>query len=165
MGRRGPRPLPVEVHRRRGTARADRLPATPIEFPKASGRAPDWITGDALEAWNALAPTLRSQGLLTRPDLPLFGALCLTIENVIELARAGRAVGLDESIRRGYRKAAIAERAALRTLAAEFGLSPSSRARVPADPAPAAPVSRWAGLIEPRPRVRAASAIRPEVDV
>ncbi len=167
MGRRGPRPVPLEVQRLKGTARADRIPKRPAKFPKASAEAPSWLTGDALETWNAIAPSLRSQGLLGRPDVPLFATLCITMARVLALEKKTDRVGLDRAIAKGYRKAATQERGILRALVSEFGMSPAARARVEADPPPGRrSPSKWDGLLKDplegiRQRARQARASLP----
>ncbi len=149
MGRRGPRPVPLEIQRLKGTARADRTPKSAPKFAKASAEPPSWLTGDALATWNAIAPSLRSQGLLRRPDVPLFTTLCITAARVKALEKKTDQVGLDRAIARGYRKAATQERGLLRALVSEFGMSPAARARVEADPPPGRrPPSKWDGLLK-----------------
>jgi P27 family predicted phage terminase small subunit len=144
--------VPLEIQRLKGTLRGDRTPKVAARFPKASAEAPSWLKGDALETWNAIAPSLRSQGLLRRPDVPLFAALCVTMARVMALEKKTDRVGLDRAIAKGYRKAAVQERGILRALVSEFGMSPAARARVEADPpAPRRSLDKWAGLIKDDP--------------
>ena len=114
------------VKRRRGTFQPSRAAGDTVSFApvKAAPRPPGWLNRDGRAEWRRLVALLMADNVLTDADLGPLAHLC----------------ALHGLIVAGYRDGAPPKAAALtqlRLYSAEFGLTPSSRARVPAAPSPA----------------------------
>lgn len=74
MGKRGPKKTPTAILKIRGSRRANERPdrAVVAEMPEPPG----WLTGEALEMWNELAPILFDAGVLTLRDRHALARLC-----------------------------------------------------------------------------------------
>jgi len=99
---------------------------------------PDWLSADAGDKWDALVPHLLSMQLVTAADVDLLAAYCECYSRWRKLAQL--AARTPPVFRRGgegedmvmvrnpvWQQVRDAE-AGLRTLAREFGFTPSSRA-------------------------------------
>lgn len=101
--------------------------------PLAPSR-PDWVDGKAAEIWDEYAPKLERLGILTEIDGLAFGALCVEMAEYIKMR--GDATDSVQEFSTGARQVApeitIAHKCLdkARALFAEFGLTPSSRARL-----------------------------------
>ncbi len=134
-----PKPIPTEVKKIMGNPGKRRLPK-PGEEPEpahvtALPDPPDWLGEYGKREWLRCGPSLMDMRLLTETDLIAFSAYCanvdLMIDSKIEIEKNGPTIlGA-----RGYvRNPALASFGqavtALRALATEFGMTPSSRARM-----------------------------------
>lgn len=86
--------------------------------------APDWLpNGHALKEWNRIAPILVANKLLTESSLQTLGVLCAVYGKIVQLYSAG--------------ESPIASQIAqYRGLAAEFGMTPMSLAKMKTPAAP-----------------------------
>lgn len=106
---------------------------------------PSFLDAYALEEWNELAPVLHADGRLTRADRGAFAAYCMAYSRWRCAEEAVAAETLEEGARRGALTvktksnnviqnplvgAANAARRDMVRIAAEFGLTPSARARL-----------------------------------
>lgn len=97
---------------------------------------PFFIKGDSLEAWNRLEPELRRLGILTVVDRGIFAAYCRAYGLVCEAERLIQETGLFLETPSGIQRLhpiVTARNDAMRMmlrLAAELGITPSSRNRV-----------------------------------
>ena len=160
MGRSGPAPLPTALKILRGTMRADRVnPAEPRPLPVSSLAAPAWLTDDGRKVFRRLARQLAALRLLSETDLPLLGLLSdqwsiyfsareFLKEQKSDVYTLRDADGNVRAIQQ-YPQVAIRNKAALAIarLSAEFGLSPSSRARVSVSKGADAPVDELEGYL------------------
>lgn len=97
--------------------------------------APDWLGEYGVREWERVGPILVELRLLTASDLLTFGAYCanvdLMIESMLDIKKNGTTI---RGVRGDVRNPALASFAqavtALRGLASEFGMTPSSRARM-----------------------------------
>ena len=118
---KGRKPTPRELHVVRGSFRKDRHGERPAATPSDAVKKPAYVKGRAGWIWNARAPGLTSIGILREHDAEMFAIwCCLAAEfedspSMMNAARIGQ----------------------LRGLAASFGMTPSDRARLPADGSPA----------------------------
>ena len=137
-GRSGVRALPTELKILRGTDRPDRRPANTPE-PEILSLAPEppvaldrWARAE----WDRIAPELVRLHLLSHLDLGALVGYCQAFGDAIaarkHIARNGRYVRtksggftLSPAVRDAYRAAEL-----MRGYLIEFGMSPSSRARV-----------------------------------
>lgn len=102
---------------------------------------PDWLGEYGVKEWNRVGPELVKNKLLTQADMLTFAAYCANVDMLVEATLQIKAKGMTTWGARGpVRNPALATFAAattaLRSLAAEFGMTPSSRARIklPGDP-------------------------------
>lgn len=114
---RGRKPLPTAVKELNGNPGKRKLnDAEPIAPPLASLDAPAWLSEDAKVIWNRRAHQVATMGCLKDPDTELFAAYCEAVANAVRANQAG--------------EPAIKLWQLVRSLASEFGLSPSSRTRL-----------------------------------
>lgn len=116
-GRSGRKPKPTALKQLAGNPGKRALPANEPELPRSTWSAPDYLVSDALVEWQRIVPILTACKVLTDGDLHTVTAYCLTVGEIAANARAGEPL----------RAAAFTH---FRSLAAELGLTPASRARV-----------------------------------
>lgn len=134
-----PKPIPTEIKRLMGNPGKRRLPA-PGEEPEPEYVSelpppPDWMGEYGQKEWERVGPILMELRLLTGSDLLSFAAYCanvdLMIESMLDIQKNGTTI---RGARGDVRNPALASFAqavtALRALATEFGMTPSSRARM-----------------------------------
>ena len=132
MGRRGPRPKPAEIRAYEGNA--GNRPEQPGMAPPAAEPPdpPAWLIGDALTAWQQLAPQLLEQGCLEPLDAEPLARYC--VELVIwRMANDEAQKGLFETTPNGMQVMApaisilhAADKILTRTEAL-FGMNPTAR--------------------------------------
>lgn len=111
-------------------------------FPIDEVIAPTWLNAAAKREWRRLLPSLREQGLFTVADVAEFAGYCQSYAEVGELTRFLRKNGRTFTTSTGYTgpvpEVAMRERALARMhlFGASFGLSPSARTRIKAQPKP-----------------------------
>jgi P27 family predicted phage terminase small subunit len=130
--RRGKRPLPAAVKHARGTLRKVREnPQAPVLSAPSRLDPPSDLKGRGLGTWLRLVRELVEKGVLRDSDMETFATYCrrLTLlERVERLADQG----VDLAIAKGYANLTHKLTEQVRKLAAELGLTPSSRAGVKA---------------------------------
>lgn len=133
MAARGRKPKPLALKILEGY-QADRTNFNEPRMPIGSTKAPLWLTGYALEQWNELAPLLAKAGIFTEGDRQALAQLCSEYDT-IRLCMDGPS-DLEEAEVDNWKKARImlnnesSARDRYRRLLTEFGLTPSSRARL-----------------------------------
>jgi P27 family predicted phage terminase small subunit len=150
----GRRPTPPALQVLRGNPGKRRLPATAAPGPAGEVAAPVTLSRAARAVWDRVAPVARAIGTLTAADVEPFKLLCELQASLDLAARAkdaaefeGFPVGEDGEGGAAVHPALLLEvklAPVIRAYYEKFGLEPVGRARVAA--APAAPVSKWAGL-------------------
>lgn len=88
--------------------------------------APKWMTDEARAEWKRIMPRLIEDRIVTKADLTGVENYCVAVGRVREIETLFRAGGLDKTLF-GMQNRAMQT---ARQLAAEYGLSPVSRARV-----------------------------------
>jgi P27 family predicted phage terminase small subunit len=97
---------------------------------------PEIVDGYAREVWDKLSAILLPLGLLTEADGLAFAALCIEWERYVEMVKALRESGAVWKSDSGYKQAVpeftIASKSLgrVQALLAEFGATPSARARL-----------------------------------
>lgn len=96
---------------------------------------PEWLGEHGREAWERNGPILLGMTLLTTADLDLFATLCQNIDIMINSSLDVKKNGYTVMGQRGWtRNPALASFAAassaIKSLASEFGMTPSSRAKI-----------------------------------
>lgn len=121
MPPRGRKPTPNAQKKARGTDQPCRMRDNTVEFPVVRDPAdpPEYVDApDAIAFWRKFEPLLRTQRVLTEADVEPLAHLCNLHGRLVRLWRLGETPPV----------AMIRE---FRTYCAEFGLTPSSRMRVP----------------------------------
>jgi P27 family predicted phage terminase small subunit len=155
MGQRGPAPTPASIHLLNGNP-GKRSQAAPGSGPAcAVPAAPVWLLDEARAEWDRITPELEKLGLISELDVAHLAAYC---NAYAIMARCGRELkrlqgevddivagprdpmrGLVDVTPSGYKQISALMQAynraadAMKSHAAEFGLSPSARMRVKAD--------------------------------
>ena len=122
----GPKPQSDAQKRAKGETRPSRMGAAQsgvavvVQFPAVEKvpEPPGWMNADGQDLWRDVAPMLYAQKVLTKADLAALTHLCQLHGTIIK------------DFKRDVEVAA-SDLAQLRLYFAEFGLTPSSRTRVP----------------------------------
>lgn len=136
MGRRGPAPQPTVLRVLRGNPGKRPLNTEEPKPRSLPPTRPAWLTGAGRQKWEELVPELERLGLLTIVDGAALAGLCQAWKDYVECTRFIKKHGRTFTTETGYicqrPEVAIAQKAlqAVRALAAEFGLTPSSRSRL-----------------------------------
>lgn len=140
---KGRKPIPTKLKVLMGNPGKQKLPKGEPETPEGMPEMPVFLDGYAKEEWDRLAPGLHAMGVLSVLDSSTFGAYCAaysmwrTTEEMIQqnIEKSGPESGLvdDENINL-LRKISRQCASDMVRFAAEFGLSPSSRARLAIEP-------------------------------
>lgn len=135
MGRRGPPRTPTAQLRLAGSWRASHRQGEPtprVQVPPA----PTWLDREARAEWRRVAPQLAQLGCIAEQDRALLAQYCALWSEVIDLQRQVRRLGWSQSTESGATVATpearllMQARTQLRAYAAQFGLSPASRANL-----------------------------------
>ncbi len=142
MTQRGPKPTPTALRLLQGGPNARGIPAgEPIPPASDMPPPPSWLNAYALEEWEKLAEDLYGMGVLTSIDQTMLAAYCMAFarwrqaeEDLQKMADAdpvthGALLKTKEgnAIQNPLVGVANVARRDMARLAAEFGLSPSSR--------------------------------------
>ena len=150
MGRRGPKPQPVELKLLRGNPGTRTLPQHAAR-PGACSSPPRFLKGPALTEWKRIGPELRRLGLLTKLDRAALTAYCQAWADLrwaIEtIAQDGRIAELPNGTRYRHPAVDIQIKAVekIRAMAVEFGLTPSARANLEIKPVGQGEEDEWFG--------------------
>ena len=151
MGKRGPAPKPRRLKLLDGTYRPDRDAGMPDPEPlKVVPKPPTWLSPDGKREWKRVAAQLIALDVLTDPDLAALEGYCASYARAVRADRALQRGGLTMKTPQGLiprPEVAVARTAwaEARRFAQEFGLTPSSRSRVPhaGDAAKGKPQDPW----------------------
>ena len=148
-----------EHHLLHGTWNVTRHGPRPVALPVPADRVdpvpPDWLHEDAQTEWKRLAPILGRNGALTDADADALAAYCESWVSWRQATQKIRQFGMvikskdDLPVISPYVRIAHHALADMRAFLVEFGMTPNSRARLPAATAtrePAKP-SKWAGVL------------------
>ena len=138
MGERGPVRAPTRLRVLHG-ARPDKLnPAEPVPAMELPVVKPSWLSADASAKWDELVPHLLSMQLVTAADVDVLAAYVECYSRWKKLAQlAARTPPVWNRAGEGEQPVMVRNpiwqqvrdaEAGLRTLAREFGFTPSSRA-------------------------------------
>ena len=135
----GRKPVPTTEKRLRGNPGGRPLPK-PGEEPEPLileelPDPPDWLGKEGIREWYRVGQTLIDNRLLTEADITTFAVYCQNVDVLITSAQEIEDEGMTIMGARGpVRNPALATFAAattsVRNMAAEFGMTPSSRARI-----------------------------------
>lgn len=145
MGTRGRKPKPTELKKLAGNPGKRKLNDAEPQFGAAEIRVPRGkLPPEARELWKVLAPQLAQSGVLKATDLPALEVLCLHYAMVRRAwaivaekgvtAESTTAAGV--VIKKNPAAGVLRENSmAFKGYLTEFGLTPSSRVRIKAEPA------------------------------
>ena len=139
---RGAKPKPTRLKVLAGTQRADRGNANEPTPEARVPRCPAHLSDEAKREWRRISKDLDGLGLLTRIDRAALALYCEAWGRWVEAEEALRKFGTVMKAPSGFPMQspylAIANKAMeqIRALLTEFGMSPSSRTRVHANPPP-----------------------------
>jgi P27 family predicted phage terminase small subunit len=152
---KGRKKLPTALHLLRGNPGKRKLnqdEPQPAALPDLD--PPAWLDVTAQVEWRRLAPMLSRLGVLTETDSDALAAYCEAWvtwkEATAKVRQFGMVVkrskaGVDVPVISPYVKVAHHAMAQMRAFLVEFGMTPSSRARIRAAKPAETPVSKWAG--------------------
>lgn len=139
MGGKGRTPKPTALLTLIGSSRASRRKAEPRMLAGAPPR-PEWLTGEAVVAWDYVVPLLLGAGVLTPLDGLTLATWCTTwsrwraclavLERDGETYTATTAHGTTRQVQRPEAGLSIALAAELRQLGDRLGLTPAARTRL-----------------------------------
>ena len=151
---RGPKPIPSRLKALRGNPGQRRLNAREPKIPPTVPTPPAWLGDEARKKWTEVAASLSQIGILTHVDADVLTLYCETWIEWKEATLAIRAHGLTVTTPTGDEKTSAyvlmrnKSLMQLRALAAELGLSPSSRSRVQTlNPSRRPANSKWGGML------------------
>ena len=131
----GRKPKPKRLQLLQGRP-GKRPPANEPKPPPIAPECPDWLADEAKEEWRRVAPKLERLGLLTEIDRTALAAYCQEYARWVEAEAVLAEVGMVIETEKGYLyqrpELGIARKALqlIKSWCAEFGLTPSSRARM-----------------------------------
>jgi len=144
MGKRGPKPTPTKLLKLRGSWRGKRNPREPEPAAGVPDR-PTWLTDEALQVWDQVAPDLLRLGVLTRIDGNALARYCQHFARYLAAEREVSETGTTvEKTSASGEPAGVAENPAVRQaerlshlmlrFEQEFGLTPSARSGIHVEP-------------------------------
>jgi P27 family predicted phage terminase small subunit len=141
MPPRGTKPIPPELKVLAGNPGGRPIPNTPKPPTGATVlRCPPHLRGEARKQWRKIAKDLYGSGLLTKIDRPALSAYCTCWDRWLQAEDHVREHGVILRTKTGYPvqnpSLAIAAKAMKQMMAilTEFGMTPSSRARIHVEP-------------------------------
>jgi phage terminase small subunit len=140
--RPGPKPHPASVQLLRGERRPSRVNRHAPTAPIGLGEPPEHLSPESRAVWLELAPQLERSRIATTLDRTLFAVFVDAVSDY-------RALRLDPSKHPTF---ATGKAKLVARLAAEFGLSPSSRTRLIAGAAPEQKAESFEDFVARRPR-------------
>ena len=161
MGTRGPRPKPTALRLLEGNKGKRALPHSEPAPPPDMPACPDYLNAYARGEWLRVADTLYAIGTLTQIDQTMLAAYCIAYSRwrhaEEDLERMAVTDGSTHAavirtkqgnlIQNPMVGVANTARREMQRLAAEFGLSPSARTQIDADPLRNDPIAQKYGLI------------------
>lgn len=142
MGARGPAPKPTQLKILAGNPGHQKLNTNEPKPRPIAPKCPSWLDREAKREWRRVAPELEALGLLTLVDMAALAGYCASYALWKKCAEAIAAEGLTFETDRGYvmqrPEVAIGNKALaeVRAWCAQFGLTPSARARMTLPEAP-----------------------------
>jgi P27 family predicted phage terminase small subunit len=151
---RGRKPQPSALKLLRGNPGKRHLPDEPQPAALADTAPPEWLAPDAQDEWRRLAPVLERLGVLTETDAQALTGYCETWATWKEATQKLREYGMvikgdgPLPVISPYVKIAHNATIQMRAFLIEFGMTPSSRAKVQAVKQSETPQSKWAGILK-----------------
>lgn len=143
MGKRGPAPTPTNLRVLRGD-RKDRINTSEPQ-PLGEVVCPEWLSADARQVWDRLAPDLQAKRVLTSWDVDTLAAFCTMVvahrDASVDLDRNGTRIVtpmkeladgsvIYSTVKNPNWQVAREAAALMVTLGGRFGLNPSDRSQL-----------------------------------
>lgn len=138
MGLRGPAPKPTALKVLAGNPGKRPLNAAEPKPDRALPKCPAWLRKEAKAEWKRIAGKLHKAGVLTSVDGSALAVYCQTWARWVEAEREVERLSQVTTSAKGslymspWLTAAMAAGKAVADLAAQFGMTPSSRSRITA---------------------------------
>ena len=134
----GPKPQPTALKLLKGV-RPCRINRNEPKPRPVKPKKPPWLDKIARREWNRIVKLLAPLGLLSEIDGASLGVYCQAFSRLVQAEREIEADGLvlvEDGKTKTNPAVLIAEKAmkTVRTMATEFGMTPSSRSRIPMMP-------------------------------
>lgn len=136
MGARGPAPVPSALKLLRGNPGRRPIHLNEPKPAPVAPPCPSWLDNEAKREWKRVEPELDRLGLLTRVDMAALAGYCQAYSRWMQAETVLTMEGFSVVAPSGYvqqrPEVAIAQKylGIVKGFCAEFGLSPSSRARM-----------------------------------
>lgn len=136
MGARGPSPKPTALKIIQGNPGHRPLNKREPKPAPVAPPCPDWLDADAKREWKRVAPELEKLGLLTRVDMAALAGYCQSYATWRACQMVLAKQGMTFETATGYvtqrPEVSIGNKALdqVRAFCAQFGLTPSARARM-----------------------------------
>jgi len=136
LAKRGRKPKPTAIKKLEGNPGKRQLNEYEPLPPTTVLRCPNWLLPEARKEWRRLAPALIGMGVLTIADYVPFAAYCTAVarwrEAEEEITRHGSIYKDEDGKIRPNPYVAIANQQLreIKSLAAEFGLTPANRTAI-----------------------------------
>jgi P27 family predicted phage terminase small subunit len=155
-------PTSETAKRLTGTFRRDRAKRTAAaSTTQGTPTCPDWLSAEAKMEWRRVVPLIVEAGLLTRLDRALLASYCICWGRLVEAERKVAEQGPVIVTPAGFQQKSawagiVSENAKLvEKFGAQLGLSPASRARIPAaEREKNADMNPWAAVSQMTPLQR-----------
>ena len=140
---KGRKPIPLRIKQLTGNPGKRKLPDEP-QFADGAGPAPKHLSKEAKAEWRAMAPALEAAGLLKCVDRAALAAYCQAYGRWVQAERRINEDNMAVKAPSGYPMQnpwlSIANKSMeqMKAFLVEFGMTPSSRARVAPVAQPAA---------------------------
>jgi phage terminase small subunit len=120
MGKRGPKPTPTAKLQLRGSWRGNIRKKEPVPLNNSAPECPEWLNGEARNAWEKIAPQLSAMGCLENIDGFPFSRYCVYM--VLWLKELGNPARSEATLDKYANQ--------LNRLEQSFGLTPSARTNI-----------------------------------
>lgn len=137
---RGRKPTPTHLKALNGNPGKRPLNKNEPKYPPRAPACPTWLPREAKAEWRRVVPELDRQGMLAKVDRAALTAYCQQWATMVRAEQdiQKRGIVLEDGKRNPSVLTAKDSATQVRMFASEFGLTPSSRARLEAPVAPPA---------------------------
>lgn len=139
MGIPGRKPKPIALRIIEGNREHRSIPENTVKPRPVKPKKSPWLDKIAKKEWNRIVKLLAPLGLLSEIDGASLGVYCQAFSRLVQAEREIAAHGIvfvEDGKTKTRPEVLIAEKAmkTVRTMATEFGMTPSSRSRIPMMP-------------------------------
>lgn len=136
---KGRKPTPTALKKLAGNPGKRRLPTDEPEMPVESPDPPEWLNGEALAEWNRIVPQLHEAGIMALSYRSAIASYCEAwarfVDAIEQIPKTGGEIVKSPSgfpIQNPYAAVRNKAQAQMLKVAAEFGMTASSKTRIKA---------------------------------